>query len=48
VVPLPLVAPELGERLHALQERLRMIGMVDLALITIAAIAMETARFVSF
>jgi uncharacterized membrane protein len=32
-------------RMHAAQERLRMIGLVDLILIGIAAVAMASARF---
>lgn len=37
---------ELMGRMHAAQERLRTIGLVDLILIIIAIIAMESARYV--
>ena len=36
---------ELIGRLHAAQERLRMIGAADLILIGIAVVCMETARY---
>ena len=39
---------ELSGRLHALQERLRRIGMIDLLLLTVAVVAMETARYWNF
>jgi hypothetical protein len=39
-------SPELLGRLHATQERLRAIGAVDFALIVVAIISMESARYV--
>jgi uncharacterized membrane protein len=38
---------ELLARLHAAQERLRMIGMIDLVLIGISIVAMESAKYVA-
>lgn len=36
---------ELVSRMHATQERLRMIGMIDIALLLFAVIAMASARY---
>jgi hypothetical protein len=36
---------ELASRMHATQERLRMIGMIDIALLLFAVIAMASARY---
>jgi hypothetical protein len=36
---------ELVSRMHATQERLRLIGLVDIVLILFAVIAMASARY---
>lgn len=36
---------ELMARMHAVQERLRTIGMIDIVLLTIAVVAMASARY---
>lgn len=38
-------SPELMARMHAVQERLRLIGLVDIALLTIAVVGMSVARY---
>jgi hypothetical protein len=38
-------SPELMTRLHGLQHRLRMIGAIDLVLIVVAILCMESARY---
>ena len=38
-------SPELMARMHAVQERLRLIGLVDIALLTIAVVGMAVARY---
>jgi hypothetical protein len=40
-------SPELMGRLHAVQERLRAVGLADLLLIGIAVLAMASARFLA-
>lgn len=36
---------ELAERMHATQERLRLIGMIDIVLLVFAVVAMASARY---
>jgi uncharacterized membrane protein len=37
--------PEQGARMHAIQERMRLLGRVDLGLLAVAVFAMATARY---
>lgn len=39
-------SPELMGRMHAVQEKLRRIGLIDLVLLTLAVAAMATARYI--
>lgn len=38
-------SPELASRMHATQQRLRLIGMIDIVLLLFAVIAMASARY---
>jgi uncharacterized membrane protein len=40
-------SPELAARMHATQERLRLIGMIDIVLLLFSVIAMASARYLS-
>jgi uncharacterized membrane protein len=40
-------SPELMARMHAVQERLRLIGLVDIVLLTIAVVGMAVARYLA-
>lgn len=40
-----LASDELGARMHSTQERLRLIGMIDIVLLVFAVVAMATARY---
>ncbi|MGI8871160.1 MAG: hypothetical protein ACR2KI_00985 [Candidatus Limnocylindria bacterium] len=39
-------SPELMGRMHAVQEKLRRIGLVDLVLLTVAVVTMAAARYI--